>query len=103
TAVGAAPDSGWAMRALLGTGDSLVALNRKSEALAAYTKLVGAVPVDAWRHGSAHAADRQLAGEAAYRGGPPPGTAGRATPATRSTCSSSRRCSRKARRPSTAP
>jgi tetratricopeptide (TPR) repeat protein len=77
TAVGAAPDSGWAMRALLGTGDSLVALNRKSEALAAYTKLVGAVPADAWRHGSAHAADRQLAGEAAYRGGALLGTEGR--------------------------
>jgi tetratricopeptide (TPR) repeat protein len=76
-AVGAAPDSGWAMRALLGTGDSLAALNRKSEALAAYTKLVAAVPVDAWRHGSAHAADRQLAGEAAYRGGTLLGTAGR--------------------------
>jgi tetratricopeptide (TPR) repeat protein len=76
-AIGAAPDSRWAMLALLGTGDSLAALNRKSEALTAYTKLVAAVPIDAWRHSTEHAAQRELAGEAAYRGGTLLRTAGR--------------------------
>jgi len=68
-AISAAPDSRWGRLALLGTGDSLAALDRKPEALAAYTKLIDAVPVDAWRRSPAHAAEREVAGEAAYRGG----------------------------------
>src|SRR5262249_12932936 len=77
SSVNAAPGSRWAMLATLGTGDALMALNRKSDALAAYTKLVAATPVDAWRNNPARAAERELAGEAAYRSGALLRTAGR--------------------------
>jgi tetratricopeptide (TPR) repeat protein len=76
-ALSAEPDSPWSRLALLGTGDSLAALGRKPEALAAYTKLLAAVPADAWRRSPAHAAVREVAGEAAYRGGKLLRTAGR--------------------------
>jgi tetratricopeptide (TPR) repeat protein len=65
-AVTAAPDSRSGRLALLGTGDSLAALNRKQEALAAYTKLVDSAPL---RPSPAHAGEREMAGEAAYRSG----------------------------------
>jgi tetratricopeptide (TPR) repeat protein len=68
-AVTAAPDSRSGRLALLGAGDSLAALDRKSEALAAYTKLVDSVPTDALRRSPAHAAEREVAGEAAHRSG----------------------------------
>ena len=68
-AVAAAPESRWGRLALLGTGDSLAALNRNPEAVAAYTKLLDSVPADAWRRNSAYADERAAAGEAAYRGG----------------------------------
>ena len=68
-AVTAAPDSRWGRLALLGTGDSLAALDRHPEALAAYTKLVDSVPADAWRRSPDHATEREAAGEAAYRSG----------------------------------
>ena len=77
TAVRAAPDSRWGRLALIGTGDALAALDRKPEAVAAYTKLLAAVPVDAWRHSPAHAAEREAAGEAAYRSGKLLSVAGR--------------------------
>jgi pentatricopeptide repeat protein len=73
----AAPQSRVGQLALLGTGEALTALDRKSEALAAYTKLLAAVPVDAWRHSPTHAAEREAAGEAAYRSGTLLGAAGR--------------------------
>ena len=55
--------------ALLGTGDSLAALDRNPEALAAYAKLVNSVPVDARRRSPDYATKREAAGEAAYRSG----------------------------------
>jgi tetratricopeptide (TPR) repeat protein len=76
-AVTAAPDSHWARLARLGTGDAFAALGRKPEAIAAYTKLVAAVPGDAWRQSQAHAAEREAGGEAAYRAGKLLSTAGR--------------------------
>jgi tetratricopeptide (TPR) repeat protein len=69
TAANAAPDSRWGRLAMLDTGDALAALGRRSDAVAAYTKLLAAVPVDAWGGATAHTAERELAGEAAYRGG----------------------------------
>jgi tetratricopeptide (TPR) repeat protein len=69
SAVAAAPDSRWGRLALLGTGDALAALDRKPEALAAYTKLLAVVPIDAWRGSPERAGERQAAGEAAYRSG----------------------------------
>jgi len=68
-AVSAAPDSRWGRRALLGTGNSLAALDRNPEALAAYAKLIDAVPVDARRRSPDYATEREAAGEAAYRSG----------------------------------
>jgi tetratricopeptide (TPR) repeat protein len=68
-AVTAAPDSRWGRLALLGTGDSLAALDRNPEALAAYAKLVNSVPVDARRRSPDYATEREAAGEAAYRSG----------------------------------
>jgi tetratricopeptide (TPR) repeat protein len=68
-AITAAPNSRWGRLALLGTGDSLAALDRNPEAVAAYTKLLDSVPADAWRRSSAYASERAAAGEAAYRGG----------------------------------
>ena len=65
----AAPSTRWSRLALLGTGDSLAALGRRPEALTTYSKVVAAVPVDAWRGGAAHAGEREIAGQAAYRGG----------------------------------
>jgi len=76
-ALGAAPESRWGRLALLGIGDSLTALGRKPEALTTYNKIVAAAPVDAWRGADTHAAERELAGEAAYRGGELLRTAGR--------------------------
>ena len=76
-AVAAAPDSRSGRLALLGTGDSLAALDRRPEALAAYTKLVDSVPTDALRRSPAHAAEREVAGEAAYRSGKLLNAAGR--------------------------
>ena len=69
SAVTAAPDSRWSRLALLGTGDSLAALDRTPEALAAYAKLVNSVPVDARRRSPDYVAQRETAGEAAYRSG----------------------------------
>jgi tetratricopeptide (TPR) repeat protein len=73
----AAPDSRWGRLAQLGAGDALAAMDRKQDALAAYTKLLAAAPVDAWRHSAAHAAERDAAGEAAYRSGKLLSAAGR--------------------------
>jgi len=69
SAVSAAPDSRWGRLALLGSGDSLAALDRGPEALAAYTRLLDALPADPLRRSPAYAAEREVAGDAAYRSG----------------------------------
>lgn len=63
TAAYSAERSAWGRQALLGAGRSLTALNETKEALAAYRKLLSGPA------GSESAADREIAGEAAYRAG----------------------------------